>query len=64
MIYYYTKTTIPDLDTLEIAILNSSISSTYEYFRWDEGDDKLKVHLNRELNSSEKIVLDGLVALV
>lgn len=64
MVYYYVKVATPNLDTLEIAFLASSIAGTYDYFRWDEDDDKLKVYLNRELDSAEKITLDNLVALV
>lgn len=61
MVYYYTKITIPDLDLLEINILESIISDTYQYFVWDEDDNKLKVFLNRELTYSEKLILDNII---
>jgi hypothetical protein len=62
MIYTYIKLSIPDLDNMEWAILASSIAETYQYFRWDESDTLLKVHLSRELTEEEKLVLDNVVA--
>lgn len=61
MIYYYEKLTSPDLTNLELNFLVSIIAETYQYFRWDEEDKKLKIFLNRELNSEEKLILDNLV---
>jgi hypothetical protein len=62
MLYLYVKTIIPNLDSLEGRIYASSIYGTYNYFRWDDDDDKLKVYLNRELNIEEKILLDIIVS--
>lgn len=63
MIYTYIKLENPNLDIMESAILVSSIADSYEYFRWDESDTLLKVHLNRELSPEEKIVLDTIVSI-
>jgi len=65
MMYFYTKVHAPDLDILEATILASSlIVGIYIYLRWDAEDTLLKVELNRELDSEEKIVLDNLVSSV
>jgi hypothetical protein len=61
MIYYYTKTNAPDLDILELKILDSELSNIYESFRWDSDDNKLKVTLNKELNGLEKNILDKIL---
>jgi len=62
MIYLYTELTSPNLDILEIGILESSLAETYQSLRWDEEDKILKVKLNKVLDGTEKILLDELIA--
>jgi hypothetical protein len=64
MVYLYEKLLPPDLTILESNFLVTSLAETYQYFRWDEEDKKLKIYLNRELNISEKEILDNLVSLI
>jgi hypothetical protein len=64
LIYNYIKQVSPNLDILEANFLLSKISETYKYFLWNEGDTTLKIFLNRELNSEEKLLLDEMASLV
>jgi hypothetical protein len=62
MIYLYEKLLPPNLDILEENFLISSIAETYNHFRWDEEDKKLKIYLNRELTVEEKLELNTLIS--
>ena len=59
--YYYTKVLTPDLDYYEAEILKTSFASALNHLRWDEDDELLKVYMDRELNTSEKDELDGII---
>jgi len=58
--YEYNCEISPDLDKLETDIINAELPD-YNYMRWDEKDELLKICFYSELSSENKIVLDSLI---
>jgi hypothetical protein len=62
--YLYDYTKSPDLDNLETLILESTLLTIYNYLRWDEECNKLKIDLIRQINEEEQLLLDSLVSRI